>query len=618
MSDDHDTATTDVRDRWQAGSREAAEVAEAAGRDGGLPAPTGLEATAGVGHVTLRWEPVAGAIGYQVLRGDGPDDLEVLDHGGGDLLAVPRAPYVDTTGEVDRAHHYAVTALATVEDGHGAVSPPVLAGGIAAGDARPRVLASVDATAAATPLDRPWWMIGAEHVSQLTYDGGRGRDDIGAEYAAALARMHDEVGATHVRAHAILDDENAVVVERDGDLVVDAGTVIDLYTRLGELGLRPVVELGFMPRALARDPDQTVFTYDGIISPPADWDAWGRIVGDLVVALVEHFGLDEVRQWPFEVWNEPNLGVFWDGTPEEYFRLYDVAARAVKDVDADLLVGGPATAAVGWIGTFLDHVVEVDGPLDFLTTHVYGVAPMDLRPALAARGLDGVRVWWTEWGITPTHFLPLNDDPFGAPFVLAGMKAATDVADALSYWVATDHFEELGRPPSLLHGGFGLQTVGNLRKPRYWALALADQQGNDELPLALQGDGAGGLVDGWATRHHDGTIDLLVWNGTFDQSRADGHPPLDREVALAITGVAARVEVSIARVDATHSNIRAHVDPDHDWPDADGWRALADADRLDVEDLGTVAARDGIVEVTFVLPMPGVARVRVRPASARV
>ncbi len=615
MTDQHATTSTDVRDRWQAGARQAADASEAAGHDDTLPAPTGLEADAGVGHVTLAWEPVAGAIGYQVLRGHEPDEVSVLDHGGGDLLAVPRSPYVDTTGEVDRAYHYAVAALSTVEDGHGAVSPTVVASSTAASDAPPRIAASVDATAATTRLARPWWMIGAEHVSQLGYDGGPGPDHLGTEYAAALARMHDEVGVTHVRAHAILDDENAVVVDGDDGPVVDATTVIDLYTRLRTLGLRPVVELGFMPGALARDPDQTVFTYQGIISPPTDWDAWGRVVRKLVAALVDHFGLDEVRQWPFEVWNEPNLGVFWDGTPAEYFRLYDVAAHAVKAVDADLLVGGPATAAVGWIGTFLDHVVAVDTPLDFLATHVYGVPPLDLRPALAARGLDEVEVWWTEWGITPTHFLALNDDPFGAPFVLAGMKAATDVADALSYWVASDHFEELGRPPALLHGGFGLQTIGNLRKPRYWALALAHQQGPDELPLDLRGDGASGLVDGWATVHEDGTVDLLVWNGTLDQSRAAGHAPLDREVALALTGVGDQARVSIARVDETHSNITAHVDRDRDWPDADGWRALVEADRLDVEDRGTVAARDGVIEISFLLPMPGVARIRVRPGA---
>ncbi len=606
----------DVREHWEAGSREAADAAREADHHDGLPGPTGVVASSGVGHVTLDWDPVEGAIGYQVLRGEDPDDLVVLDHGGGDLLAVPRAPYVDTTGDPGRTLHYAVASLATVEGGHGPVGDAVTAAASDAGDTPARVSARVDATAATTPLQRPWWMVGAEHVSHLLAGGGDGPDPIGEEYAAALGRMHDDVGVTHVRAHAVLDDDNGVVVvDDDGELRVDATAVLRHYDQLADLGLRPVVELGFMPAALAADPDRTVFTYEGIISPPSDWAAWGRVIEEFVTALVDHAGIEEVRRWPFEVWNEPNLGVFWSGSPEEYLRLYEVTVRAVRAVDEQLLVGGPATAAVGWIGRFLDHVVDADLPLDFLTTHVYGVPPLDLRPALATRDLDDVAVWWTEWGITPTHFLPLNDEPFGAPFVLGGMKAAADVADALAYWTATDHFEELGRPPSLLHGGFGLQTVGNLRKPRYWALALAAQQGDGQLPLALDGDGAGGLVDGWATRHDDGTVDVLVWNGTLDQSRGAGHAPLDRRLVVEVRGVGDAAGVAVARIDRDHSNIAAHVDRARDWPDRDGWEALAEVDRLDVEQLGTVTADDGVVTVDLLLPMPGVARIRITPVD---
>ena len=108
-----------------------------------------------------------------------------------------------------------------------------------------------------------------------------------------------------------------------------------------DIGLRPVVELSFMPRDLARDPGQTVFSYGAIISPPRDWDRWGDLVGALAAHLVQRYGADEVTgHWAFEVWNEPNLDVFWSGTREEYFRLYDVSARAIKSVHPGLRVGG--------------------------------------------------------------------------------------------------------------------------------------------------------------------------------------------------------------------------------------------------------------------------------------
>ena len=93
-------------------------------------------------------------------------------------------------------------------------------------------------------------------------------------------------------------------------------------------------------------------------------------------------------------------------------------------------------------------------------------------------GFDDAKVWWTEWGVGHTHFHPVHDTAFAAPFVLHGFKSAQGRVDALAYWVVSDHFEELGRPPRLLHGGFGLLTVGNLRKPRWWAVSLAAEQGD--------------------------------------------------------------------------------------------------------------------------------------------
>ena len=143
-----------------------------------------------------------------------------------------------------------------------------------------------------------------------------------------------------------------------------------------------------MPRELAADPEATVFEYGAGISVPHDWEAWGALCRDLAEHLVERYGIDEVAHWGFEVWNEANLEVFWTGTRDEYFLLYDLAVEAVKSVDARLLVGGPATAAAGWIPDFLDHVVETGAPLDFLTTHTYGNLPLDVRESLRVRGLE--------------------------------------------------------------------------------------------------------------------------------------------------------------------------------------------------------------------------------------
>jgi xylan 1,4-beta-xylosidase len=198
-----------------------------------------------------------------------------------------------------------------------------------------------------------------------------------------------------------------------------------------------------------------------------------------------------------------------------------------------------------------------------------------------------------------------------ATFTLHGMKSVQGRADALAYWVVSDHFEELGRGPALLHGGFGLLTVGNLRKPRWWALALADSLGDDLLELELSGDGAGSLVDGWAARGEDGRIDLLVWNGTLDHGKVSGDRMLDRELRIRFDGLDGRWDATLARVDLQHSNVSARWAAEKPWPEPDELAALREGDVLHEEPLGRVEP-GGVLELR--LPMPGIARVRLRPA----
>jgi len=387
-------------------------------------------------------------------------------------------------------------------------------------------------------------------------------------------------------------------VRDDGSF--DFSRVLAIYERLLATGLRPIVELSFMPAALARDPHETVFEYRGIMSPPADWERWGELCAGVARACVERFGIDEVARWGFEVWNEPNLEVFWAGTKDEYFRLYDTAARAVKGVDERLRVGGPATAAAGWVADFLDHVRAESPPFDFFTTHTYGNLPLDVRRAMAARGLSG-EIWWTEWGATPTHFFQASDVAWGAPYVLHGMKNIQGRAEALAYWVLSDHFEELGRPKRFLHGGFGLLTVGNIRKPRFWALRLAEELGRDLVRLDLSGDGAGSLVDGWATAQDDGTVQVLLWNATLDQSKVAGDTLLDRRIRLQVEGGPYRA--TVARVDRAHLSVADRYGGG-DWPTEEEWEELRASDTL---------VEEPLEQLELDLPMPGVARIRLEP-----
>jgi xylan 1,4-beta-xylosidase len=188
------------------------------------------------------------------------------------------------------------------------------------------------------------------------------------------------------------------------------------------------------------------------------------------------------------------------------------------------------------------------------------------------------------------------------------MRSAAGRLDALAHWVASDHFEELGRPPALFHGGFGLLTVGNLRKPRYWALSLAERLGGEELATAVGGDVGG--VEAWAARDAD-RVGVLVWNGTLDQSRASGEPLLNRSVTVTVTDLpAGSYEVRHHRIDESNTNIRAawrNLGGDRPWPAEAEWEELRAADVL-AEFAPPQHIRTGGEPVTFRfgLPMPGV------------
>jgi xylan 1,4-beta-xylosidase len=581
-----------------------------------LPPPADVRAERGRGHVTITWSPVDGAAGYLVHRApsrDGP--FAPVDQHGGDVLAVPRAPYLDTSAGGADAPWYAVASLPSIEAEELALSPPVEA---TAGAADGRVAIRVDVSNTLGPLARPWRpMIGSEHLALLLRGAGPGGHDVGGELLEALRIARLELGAMAVRAHAILHDSLGVC-RVDGDGFAHDFSKVDLIVdRLLAIGLVPIVELSFMPAVLASDPAATVFAYEGIISPPRDHDRWAALVRDLVSHLADRYGRDEVCRWAFEVWNEPNLQVFWAGAQSDYFRLYEVTARAVKSVDGRFRVGGPATAAAAWVDDLLAFCASRDVPIDFISTHTYGVPPLDLRPVAARYGRPDLPLWWTEWGVSPTHAAPVNDSIWGAPLVAHGMRSAAGRIEALSYWVASDHFVELGDAPTLFHGGFGLLTIGNLRKPRFWAIAMLERLGEDELASELEGDGAGSLVEAWASSDPDGRVAIAVWNGTLDSSKGRGVRALGRSVTLDVAGLpSATYELRHHRVDARHSNIvqawRRLGRPD--WPDAAGWARLHESDRL--QTLGRrrrVDAPGGRVSLAFELPMPAVSLIELVP-----
>ncbi|GAB3848210.1 xylan 1,4-beta-xylosidase [Dactylosporangium cerinum] len=362
---------------------------------------------------------------------------------------------------------------------------------------------------------------------------GAGRFELALrrDYQESLALLQREIGFRHIRQHGLFSDGMGVhrPYGHGGERrVLHSFTyvdqVVDAYL---ELGVRPFVELGFMPPGLASG-DQTVFWWRGNVTPPSDRKEWAALVRGTVAHLVDRYGLDEVRGWPIEVWNEPDLKDFWQHADQDaYHDLYEAAANAVKDVDASLQVGGPALspgADDGWLPRFAEFVAARDVPIDFVSRHAYtsGAAQhvpfgvhQTLAPAatlleqfaaprrqLAGTALAGLPVHITEFNSSYRPDNPIHDTAFHAAYLAPVVAAAGDLVDSFSYWTFCDVFEENGIPAALFHGGFGLLTHRQVKKPTFHLYAFLARMGDQ---VVARGD------DHLVTRDGTGRVTVLAW-----------------------------------------------------------------------------------------------------------
>ncbi len=202
------------------------------------------------------------------------------------------------------------------------------------------------------------------------------RDDVQAQYRF----LQKEIGYRHIRFHCSFHDDLAVV-ERDanGKLVFCWALLDKVYDFLVEVGFDPIVEFNPMPKALASG-ETTMFFYKMNVTPPQEMAEWEELIEAVTRHWIERYGLPRVKNWLFEVWNEPNLGSFWDGSQEDYFQLYAGAARAVKRIDPELKIGGPASAGTEMPLPLAKWCQANDVPLDFLSYHNYPMGEYGTYP----------------------------------------------------------------------------------------------------------------------------------------------------------------------------------------------------------------------------------------------
>ena len=432
-----------------------------------------------------------------------------------------------------------------------AAALPLTGGAWALGSATGLRQIELDLQAATTPLDRFF-----DHCVGSDYPGTLIRDDCQAQLKTAV----DELGFRYLRFHAIFHDV-LQTVRREGERLVFDFTLIDkLYDDLLSRRIRPFVELGFTPEALATS-KQTIFYWKGNTSHPQA-DGWVELINAFIKHVLQRYGAAEVRQWYFEVWNEPNLDGFWEGADKPaYFALYERTARAIKAIDAQLRVGGPSTAGAAWVSEFLAQAKATNTPVDFVTTHTYGVnggfldeqgkedtwlsADADaivgdvrrVRAQIEASHLPGIPLFFTEWSTSYNPRDKVHDSYMSAAYVLNKLRRTRGLAQSMSYWTYTDLFEEPGPPDAPFHGGFGLMTREGVRKPVWFAYKyLAALQGREipsrDMDCLATTEGGKTQVLIWDWRAPAQTVSNRSYFGKPQPAQAAG------TVELRLTGLA--------------------------------------------------------------------------------
>ncbi len=349
----------------------------------------------------------------------------------------------------------------------------------------------------------------AEFHNAVDFCVGTGRMGLALqrEYFEQLKFVQKYIGFEHIRGHGLFHDDMAIYREtRDRFFDPESPVhreycftyldfVMDSYR---EVGLKPFLELGFMPKQLARG-ENRVFVWQGHTSPPKDYALWKELVQATLRHLIDRYGADEVVTYPVEVWNEPNLPGFWEKADmQEYFRLFDESFAAVKEVDPRFKVGGPAVCGGSdelWISSFMNHCEEKGIKPDFITRHHYTTEQPDRQGHYVYQELmdpeegfanlkttrdiidshpqyKGLPIHITEFNTSYSPDNPIHDTNRNAAFLCHQLSRLGDVNESYSYWTFGDIFEENGVPYAPFYGGFGLVANGCIPKPTFWSFVF--------------------------------------------------------------------------------------------------------------------------------------------------
>ena len=409
----------------------------------------------------------------------------------------------------------------------------------------------IDANAAAHPFPHFW---------EKMFGSGRAILSLRESYRQDLRDTKRITDFEYVRFHAIFHDEVGVYDEdASGKPLYNFSYVDQIYDGLLENKVRPFVELSFMPKKLSSDPNVLhAFWYKQNVAPPKDWTKWDQLIEAFTRHLLQRYGEDEVSNWYFEVWNEPNID-FWTGDPKEstYYELYDHTAHAIKRASTRLRVGGPSTAQAAWADRFLAHCKEKNVPVDFVSTHVYGNdkaedvfgtqesisrnemvcrAVKKVHQQIVASPYPQIPLIWSEYNAAYDNETQVTDAAYMGPYLANTIRECDGLTEIMSYWTFSDVFEEQGVVKTPFYGGFGILAERSIPKAAFNDFELLHRLGDTRLDANSES-----LL---VTRRNDGSLAIAVWNLFLPEE--EGSP---KTLTLHFKGLLPALSASITIVD---------------------------------------------------------------------
>ncbi len=404
-----------------------------------------------------------------------------------------------------------------------------------------------------------------KHTWQNVMGVGSASDLLMADIQAMVRRMRSEIGFRYIKFNGILSDDLHVYNEdARGNPVYNFAYVDKILDFLMSIGLKPIIQLTFMPAKLAKNPDRKLFNY--LVSEPNSLTAWKELVSAVMEHILARYGLEEVRSWHFCVWTQPDSpeDLYGFSSTESFYDFYRTTYRAVKALDPQLSFGTPPTyyiiedKYVNWYIPFLEWCRVNHCFPDYLNFYYYDTALVDkehgkdsifgfvysmtlrdtpdgfrnfTNQVLSEReklGLRKLPIYLTEWNNTPSQEDLLNDTCFKSCYLVKNILENYDRLDSFGYWSLTDWMGEAPLPKELFFGGLGLFTVNGIPKASYYALCLLRQLGSSYL----------GSGDGWFATKQGNRYIILMYNyrhfshlyslgERFDMTFTDRYTPFD-------------------------------------------------------------------------------------------